>query len=75
MHALTDELGMNYINFGRNGSSVAYDRSADGFGPAMTERYKEMPDTADFVVVIAGHNDADKLASLGMEHLPEVRRP
>lgn len=55
MHA-TEELGMNYINFGRNGSSVAYDRTADGFGPAMTERYKEMPDTADFVVVIAGHN-------------------
>lgn len=55
------KLGMNYVNFGRNGSSIAFDRTKEGFGPAMTVRYKEMPDTADYVVVIAGHNDADYL--------------
>lgn len=61
------ELGMNYVNWGRNGSSIAFDRTKDGFGPAMTERYKEMPAEADVVVVIAGHNDADYLRNHGME--------
>lgn len=57
-------LGMNYVNCGRNGSSIAFDRTSDGFGPAMTLRYRtEIPDTADFIVVIAGHNDADYLAN------------
>ncbi|MDE6628098.1 MAG: SGNH/GDSL hydrolase family protein [Muribaculaceae bacterium] len=60
-----EELGMKYVNFGRNGSSVAFDRTKEGFGPAMTERYKEMPDSADMVIVIAGHNDA------GMVGTPE----
>ncbi len=51
-------LGMKYVNCGRNGSSIAFDRTKDGFGPAMTERYKtEIPDSADFIVIIAGHND------------------
>ena len=51
-------LGMNYVNCGRNGSSIAFDRTKDGFGPAMTERYKtEIPDSADYIVIIAGHND------------------
>lgn len=58
---VAERLGMNYVNFGRNGSSIAFDRTKDGFGPAMTVRYLEMPDSADYVVVIAGHNDADYL--------------
>lgn len=58
-------LGMNYVNWGRNGSSIAFDRTAEGFGPAMTQRYLEMPDTADYVIVIAGHNDADYLTKHG----------
>ena len=51
-------LGMHYRNYGRNGSSIAFDRSKRGFGKSMLERYREMTDTADFVLVIAGHNDA-----------------
>lgn len=50
--------GMTYRNYGRNGSAVAFDRSNRGFGPALCVRYKEMNDTADYVLVIAGHNDA-----------------
>lgn len=65
------DLGMKYVNFGRNGSSIAFDRTAGGFGPAMTERYKEIPDSADIIVVIAGHNDAGMLHVLGMEHWNE----
>lgn len=57
-------LGMNYVNCGRNGSSIAFDRSDDGFGPAMTLRYQtEIPDSADYIVIIAGHNDADYLSN------------
>lgn len=52
-------LGLQYENCGRNGSSVLYDRTQDGFGPAMTERCKDLPDTIDFLLIIAGHNDAD----------------
>lgn len=62
---LAEKLGMNYVNFGRNGSSIAFDRTADGFGPAMTERYLTMPDSADYVIVIAGHNDADYVRKNG----------
>ncbi|MDE6532290.1 MAG: SGNH/GDSL hydrolase family protein [Muribaculaceae bacterium] len=68
---VASRLGMKYVNFGRNGSSIAFDRRKDGFGPAMTERYKEMPDTADYVVVIAGHNDADYLRTHGIEQWDE----
>lgn len=60
-YKVAEKLGMNYVNFGRNGSSIAFDRTADGFGPAMTVRYKEIPDTADVILIIAGHNDADYL--------------
>lgn len=59
-HAKAAEiLGMKYENFGRNGSSVLYDRTKDGFGPAMTERYKDLPENIDCLLIIAGHNDAD----------------
>lgn len=65
-------LNMNYVNCGRNGSSIAFDRTKDGFGPAMTERYKtEIPDSADFIVIIAGHNDADYLTNHADEDLWE----
>lgn len=49
-------LGLDYRNYGRNGSSIAWDRQR--FGPRMVQRYAEMTDTADIVLIIAGHNDA-----------------
>ena len=52
---------MNYRNYGRNGSCIAFDRSKDGFGKSLLERYREMTDSADYVLVIAGHNDAFKV--------------
>lgn len=58
------ELGYTYNNYGRNGSCVAFDRSHDGrwnFGPAMWQRYAVMNPDADYVLIIAGHNDADKV--------------
>ena len=55
---VAERLGMNYRNYGRNGNSIAFDRTKEGFGKSMLERYREMTDSADFVLVIAGHNDA-----------------
>ncbi len=57
---LANKYGMTYNNHGRNGSCVAFDRTKDGFGPSMLIRYKEMTPDADYVLIIAGHNDADK---------------
>lgn len=55
------KLGLKYNNYGRNGSSIAFDRSKEGFGKSILQRYNEMADTADYILVIAGHNDADKI--------------
>ena len=54
-------LGLEYRNYGRNGSSVAWDRQR--FGPRMVQRCLEMTDTANVVLVIAGHNDATLLGN------------
>lgn len=53
------KLGMEYHNLGINGNCIAFDRTDRGFGVRMTERYREIPKDADFILIIAGHNDAD----------------
>jgi len=53
---------MVYNNYGINGSSIAFDRSRSGFGAAMVDRYGEMSKEADYIVLIAGHNDAGMLS-------------
>lgn len=53
-----DILGMEYINMGINGNSILYDRTDEGYGAAMTDRYRELPDSIDCLLIIAGHNDA-----------------
>lgn len=61
---LAAQLGLTYNNYGRNGSCVAFDRTHDGkynFGPALWVRYTAMAPDADYVLIIAGHNDADKV--------------
>ncbi len=57
--------GMEYLNYGRNGCCVSLDR--ERFGPALWKRYGEMADSLDLIVVIAGHNDAVLLDSIGIE--------
>lgn len=61
--AFARKHGMEYFNYGRNGSSIAY--SSPRWGEAMYLRYKEMPDSLDYVIVIGGHNDSFKLDSIG----------
>ncbi len=62
-YKLAQKRGYTYNNYGRNGSCIAFDRTHDGrfnFGPAMWQRYADMDSEADYVIIIAGHNDADK---------------
>ena len=49
---------MVYNNYGINGSSVAFDRSDRGFGVSMLDRFAQMSHKADYILVVAGHNDA-----------------
>lgn len=55
--------GMEYFNYGINGSSIAY--TSPRWGTAIYIRYKEMADNLDYVFVIGGHNDSYKLDSIG----------
>ena len=64
-YKLAVKYNMEYHNFGWNGNAVAYDRTAENFGPPMYERYKELPEKADYLVICAGHNDATRMARLG----------
>ncbi len=57
--------GMEYFNHGRNGNCVALDRAR--FGKAMYNRYTELPDSLDCILLIAGHNDATLLDSIGID--------
>lgn len=63
-YKMASQLGLKYNNYGRNGSCVAFDRTHDGpynFGEAMWVRCKAMDPSAHYVLIIAGHNDADKV--------------
>lgn len=66
-----ERLGMFQLNYGRNGSAISFDRTAEGFGPAMTERYKELPEHLDYLLIVAGHNDADRLAQTDGREWPQ----
>ena len=56
--------GMRYFNYGRNGNCISVD--LEQWGPGMWHRYTDMADSLDYVVVIAGHNDAARLDSIGI---------
>jgi lysophospholipase L1-like esterase len=62
---------MEYFNYGRNGNCIALDLQQWGTG--MYQRYKDMRDDLDYVVVIAGHNDAsgNRIDSIGADLFKE----
>lgn len=63
-YKMAQAMGMKYNNYGRNGACIAFDRTHDGkynFGPAIYTKAKLMDPTADYVLIIAGHNDAEKI--------------
>ena len=57
---------MQYYNYGKNGNCIALDLKQWGTG--MYKRYQDMNDSLDYVVIIAGHNDAsgNRIDSIGM---------
>ena len=63
-YKLAEKYNMEYHNFGWNGNAVAYDRTDENFGPPMYERYKVLPDNADYVIICGGHNDATRMRKL-----------
>lgn len=65
-YKFAQKYGMEYYNYGRNGNCIALDLKQWGTG--MYKRYQEMNDSLDYVVVIAGHNDAsgNRIDSIGM---------
>ena len=62
---------MEYYNYGRNGNCIAIDLKQ--WGTAMYKRYTEMRPDLDYVVVVAGHNDASpgRVDSIGMDTFKE----
>lgn len=61
--------GMEYNNFGINGNCLSIDREI--YGKSMLNRYSELPDSLDLLVVIAGHNDAYFVDSIGIDTFKE----
>ena len=57
-YKLAVKYNMEYHNWGRNGNCIAYEWETEQFGPPLYERYTDLPDSADYVIVIGGHNDA-----------------
>lgn len=57
--------GMTYYNYGRNGNCITVDLKK--WGASILSRYKEMKDSLDYVVVIAGHNDCNHIDSIGID--------
>lgn len=56
---------MIYYNYGRNGDCITVDAKVNR--PAIMKRYKNMKDSLDYVIVIAGHNDTNRIDSIGID--------
>ncbi len=59
-YLMAQRLGLDYQNVGKNGSSVAFDRTKEWCGQSFLQRYRQINKDADYVLIIGGHNDADK---------------
>ncbi len=63
-YKLAEKYHMQYHNYGRNGSCVTIDDPR--FGNALYKRYAtDMTDSLDYIIVVAGHNDASRLQEIG----------
>lgn len=58
---------MVYFNYGRNGTCICRDRQGKK-GEAIYKRITNMEDSLDYIVIVAGHNDACRM-------LPDMLRP
>lgn len=62
-YKVAERLGLQYVNKGINGNCVAFDCIDEGYGNAMIDRISELPDSANVILLIAGHNDAGMIAN------------
>lgn len=56
-YKLATKHGMKYQNLGQNGNSIAFERESI-YGAPLYKRYSIIPENADYILIIAGHNDA-----------------
>lgn len=63
-YRLAEKYQMDYYNYGFNGNALILPRKAKWREPVI-ERIDEMHEPADYVVVIAGHNDANEIGKPG----------
>ncbi len=63
---LAEKYQMHYYNYGRNGNRMVFPHPKQG--TVMLERYTEIPKDIDYIVVIAGHNDANAINRLNGDH-------
>ena len=70
-YKLAQKYGMQYYNYGKNGNCIALDLKQWGTG--MYKRYQDMNDSLDYVIIIAGHNDASqgRIDSIGIDLFKE----
>ena len=59
-YLMAQRLGLDYQNLGKNGSSVAFDRTKEWCGQSLLQRYRQLDPKADYVLIFGGHNDAWK---------------
>lgn len=66
---LAKKYHMDYSNYGKNGNTLVFEREKK-WGEPILRRLEKMERGADYVIVIAGHNDAGCIA-----RMPEADRP
>ncbi|MBR1870524.1 MAG: hypothetical protein IJ802_01735 [Kiritimatiellae bacterium] len=59
-YRLAEKYQMEYLNYGHNGNTLVLERDKK-WGAPMISRYAKMQNGADYVVVVAGHNDASMM--------------
>lgn len=56
-YKLATKHSMKYKNLGQNGNSIAFERDSI-YGAPLYKRYSLIPEDTDYILIIAGHNDA-----------------
>lgn len=70
---LAAKYQMHYYNYGRNGNRMVFPHPKQG--AVMLERYNEIPKDVDYIVIIAGHNDANAINRLNGDKAPAEVTP
>lgn len=56
-YKVAQKYRMNYLNMGQNGNCIAFERDSI-YGEPLYKRYHAIPKNTDYILIIAGHNDA-----------------